>query len=238
MEIPSAWHPAVAIRHRVAGSFHRTTCLRPSTHCPTADASADHAAALRATGTDDATAADDAHCHPKCHQRANESTRSDTNAHGEDKRTDDGATATIDSRKALRLTKDSDEVRARAIQRVNAGGGTRTHTGCDPQRILNPSRLPIPPHRQVSDLFSYPLVRQSNVLCLQGLAPPYRYRHPGLWNPYPSTAPGCSVHPVRPAKRPAFLNRARRRQSPSPVLHPSIVKTGRVASLLHRLRHP
>ena len=140
MEIPSAWHPAVAIRHRVAGSFHRTTCLRPSTHCPTADASADHAAALRATGTDDATAADDAHCHPKCHQRANESTRSDTNAHGEDKRTDDGATATIDSRKALRLTKDSDEVRARAIQRVNAGGGTRTHTGCDPQRILNPSR--------------------------------------------------------------------------------------------------
>ena len=31
--------------------------------------------------------------------------------------------------------------------RESAGGGTRTHTGGEPQRILNPSRLPIPPHR-------------------------------------------------------------------------------------------
>ena len=29
----------------------------------------------------------------------------------------------------------------------NAGGGTRTHTGFNSQRILNPSRLPISPHR-------------------------------------------------------------------------------------------
>ena len=31
----------------------------------------------------------------------------------------------------------------------DTGGGTRTHTGFNSQRILNPPRLPIPPHRRV-----------------------------------------------------------------------------------------
>ena len=31
---------------------------------------------------------------------------------------------------------------------ASTGGGTRTHTRDEPQWILNPSRLPIPPRRQ------------------------------------------------------------------------------------------
>ena len=31
---------------------------------------------------------------------------------------------------------------------ANAGGGSRTHTWCEPDRILNPARLPIPPLRR------------------------------------------------------------------------------------------
>src|SRR5690606_25543849 len=38
---------------------------------------------------------------------------------------------------------------------VNAGGGSRTHTPVARERILNPSRLPIPPHRLGVGLVSY-----------------------------------------------------------------------------------
>ena len=40
------------------------------------------------------------------------------------------------------------DVQRDATSCANAGGGTRTHTRGEPERILNPSRLPIPPHRQ------------------------------------------------------------------------------------------
>ena len=39
-------------------------------------------------------------------------------------------------------------------QDPNAGGGTRTPTGFNSQRILNPPRLPIPPHRRAVALLS------------------------------------------------------------------------------------
>ena len=59
-----------------------------------------------------------------------------------------------DSRLALCLAQKggSDET-GRDVNRrssnQNTGGGTRTHTGFNSQRILNPPRLPIPPHRRV-----------------------------------------------------------------------------------------
>ena len=46
------------------------------------------------------------------------------------------------------LSGKSDFMRGDATPNVNAGGGTRTHTSFEGKRILNPSRLPIPPHRQ------------------------------------------------------------------------------------------
>ena len=40
----------------------------------------------------------------------------------------------------------------REVHTQSTGGGTRTHTGHRPQRILSPLRLPIPPPRQEEDV--------------------------------------------------------------------------------------
>jgi len=89
---------------------------------PDTDAPGEETAALRATGTDDATVDDDAQRHLKCHQRAHESVRSDATQHDED----DEARESADERKRLRLAKDSDATRRPAKRSDNAPPRTRT----------------------------------------------------------------------------------------------------------------
>ena len=121
----------------------------------------DERAELRATGTDDGQS--DHQLYPQ--QRAHETTRNDANACDESSAVQADQVDDTDTQKSLQLATLGDDMRCNSTPSANAGGGTRTHTRFNPERILNPSRLPISPHRLVSPVLLYLLVSSSKVLC-------------------------------------------------------------------------
>ena len=101
---------------------------------------------LRATGTADEAA----HNHPlRYPQRVHEAAQTSAVGRNEQGAKMPGEASSDPPNNMLKMRKLRNEAPRHATPCVNAGGGTRTHTRGEPERILNPSRLPIPPHRPI-----------------------------------------------------------------------------------------